>query len=100
MPSPAQRVIERYANTRQQWVERAEYHEREIQAIKRRLKQYFGGVFDEYLGEGADQANKLRKSLELHRVAWTAAREQREPTPHELQYSLRHLGKAVRDARV
>jgi len=62
------------------WKRREEMHEHEIQNIKERLRKYHGGVFDSYLGLGADKANKLRQELEKNRVAWFAARDHRNPT--------------------
>lgn len=66
------------------WEAKADYHAREMQAIKRRLRERFGGVFDSYVGVGATEANKLRRELEKHRVAYHAAREHRHPTAAEL----------------
>jgi hypothetical protein len=81
------------------WKERAHYHEREIQGIKRILKQNSlrGQIFDEY---GEDRLNKLRKSLELHRIALGAAQNGRDPTKEELRAGIQHLPPAVRDAKV
>ncbi len=82
------------------WKDRARYHEREIQNIKRILKQNSprGEIFDEYIGE--ERLNKLRKSLELHRIALAAAEAGREPSKEDIREGLRHLPPAVRDARV
>jgi len=66
------------------WRERASYHDREIQRIKRRLKEEHGGVFDRYLGLGSMPANGLRLALEKHRVAYWAARNGRNPYVDEI----------------
>ena len=82
------------------WKEREKHHEREIQNIKKRLKKYHGGVFNEYLGLGAEKANKLRKLLEHNRVAMGAASVGKPPTKQELEAAVRKLGPAVQRARV
>ena len=80
------------------WKARARGHEREVQNIKRRLKQRYGGVFDEYLGIDAKEANKLRKALEEHRVAYGAALSGALPTKQEIQAALSKLGPGVQKA--
>jgi hypothetical protein len=70
------------------WQRRAEMHRREMQAIKRRLRQYHGGVFSSYAGIGAEAASKLRRELEKHRVAYFAACSGRQPTKQEISEAL------------
>jgi hypothetical protein len=82
------------------WKRREEAEEREIQAIKARLKKYHGGrIFDEYGGLGAAEANKLRRQLEEHEVTYWAARSKRDPTRQELDAALRRLKPAVQHAK-
>lgn len=79
------------------WKKRAAVEEREVQNIKKRLKKYHGGVFDEYGGLGADKANKLRQALEIHRVAWeTYFYGHRKPTKDEIDDALKALKKKAR----
>jgi hypothetical protein len=86
------RVVSRCASEDKAfWKRREETEEREISAIKGRLNKYHGGVFNVYLGLGSAQANKLRRQLEEHRVAYWAAREGRSPTKQELQEALSKL---------
>ncbi len=66
------------------WEDRAAYHEREIQAIKKRLKAQHGGVFDVYSGIGSMRSNNLRRALENHRTSLACAKERRLPTREEL----------------
>lgn len=100
MTTIAERVALRFAASDAAfWVRRQQTAEREIQNIKKRLKKYHGGVFEEYLGLGADEANSLRKALEEHRVLWQAARELRNPTKAEINQALRKLGPAVQRAK-
>jgi hypothetical protein len=79
------------AEDKEFWQRREQMHEREMQAIKARLRKYHGGVFDEYSGLGAAQANKLRQELEKHRVSYFAARDGRAPTKQEIDEALRKL---------
>jgi len=76
------------------WEARADYHAREIQAIKKRLRERHGIVTNRYLGLGAEAANKLRAQLEQHRVAWEAARNQKHPDRQELENRVAALKKS------
>ncbi len=82
------------------WENLVRSEEREVQNIKKRLKQYHGGVFDEYGGLGADVANKLRKALEIHRVALGFAMSRKKPTKADIEDALRKLPPAVQRAKV
>jgi ribosomal protein L10 len=82
------------------WKSLVQSEEREIQNIKKRLKQYHGGVFDEYLGLGSEQANKLRKALEIHRVALGFAMSRKKPTKADINEALSKLSPAVQKAKV
>ncbi|UCC74971.1 MAG: hypothetical protein JSV86_10595 [Gemmatimonadota bacterium] len=55
------------------WKRRAATAAREVQAIKKRLRKYHGGVFKEYRGIGARKANALRRALDLHRCDYARA---------------------------
>jgi hypothetical protein len=75
------------------WQRRKDTEEREVQNIKRRLRERFGGVFDSYGGVGAKEATELRRDLEIHRVAFSAAEAGRNPTKREIEDALRRLAR-------
>ena len=78
------------------WKARGEQHGREVQAIKKRLRERHGGVFSQYGGLGASEANSLRADLERHRVAGQAALlENRAPTREEIDEALARLKKSL-----
>jgi len=74
------------------WQQRVDQENREVQNIKKRLRDKFGGVFDSYSGIGSKAANKLRRELEAHRVALGAAQVGKQPTKAEIEDALRRLG--------
>jgi ribosomal protein L37E len=76
------------------WKDRADYHDREVQKIKRRLRERHGGVFSEYDGLGATTPNKLLIERVKHNVAAMAARNyQREPTKEEVDSAVKEATK-------
>ena len=75
------------------WNRRADQHDREVQAIKKRLKERHGGVFEEYLGMGAKQGNKLLIERAKHAVAMGAAKAGRVPTQKEINDAVTEVTK-------
>jgi hypothetical protein len=64
-----------------------------VQAIKKRLKERHGGVFEEYLGMGAKQGNKLLIERAKHAVAMGAAKAGRVPTQKEINDAVTEVTK-------
>jgi hypothetical protein len=79
------------------WKRRFETENQERQSIKRRLRERTGVVANVYLSDSyfraaTDLDNKLRRQLEIHRVAAAAAaRESRHPTADGITDALARL---------